>query len=113
MTDCLFCRIAAGDIPADVLSSDDRVLAFRDINPQAELHVLVIPRVHYATAAEVATADPTLLGAMVSAAAAVAAEQLGEGTGYRLVFNTGADAGQTVFHAHLHLLAGRHLRAMA
>jgi histidine triad (HIT) family protein len=113
MTDCLFCKIVAGEIPASVVHSDDRLIAFTDINPQAEVHILVVPREHYANVADVAAADPALVGAMVSAAGTIAAEQSGPDAGYRLVFNTGADAGQTVFHAHLHLLAGRHLRAMA
>jgi histidine triad (HIT) family protein len=113
MTDCVFCKIVAGEIPATVVHSDHRVIAFEDINPQAEVHILVVPREHYPNVAEVAAADPALVGAMVSAAAVIAAERAGPDAGYRLVFNTGADAGQTVFHAHLHLLAGKGLRAMA
>jgi len=113
MTECPFCRIVAGDIPAAVVYRDDSVLAFRDISPQAPVHVLVIPRRHYADIAEVAAADPGLVGAMVARAAAVAADLTPAGAGHRLIFNTGADAGQTVFHAHLHLLAGATLgRAM-
>ncbi len=111
MTDCLFCKIAIGEIPATVVRSDDRLMAFRDLNPQAPTHVLVIPREHYADAAEVAAADPALIGAMITAARMIAAEEVGEDSGYRLVFNTGSDAGQTIFHAHLHLLAGARLAA--
>lgn len=106
MADCVFCAIASGDLPAQIVFSDDRLVAFRDQQPQAPLHVLLIPRLHRPNAAELAAADPALIGELVSAAHSVAmAEGRGE-SGYRLVFNTGADAGQTVFHAHLHLLAG-------
>lgn len=108
MADCPFCMIAAGTIPADVVHSDDQVVAFRDINPQAPVHVLVIPRDHHANSGELAASDPALLGTLVAAATRVAAdEQLT--AGYRLVINTGGDGGQTVDHVHLHLLGGRHL----
>jgi histidine triad (HIT) family protein len=105
--DCLFCRIIAGQIPATVVKESERTLAFRDINPQAPTHVLVIPRDHHPTVTEVAVADPPLLAEIVETAAAVAAD---EGlTDYRLVFNTGAGAGQSVFHVHGHVLGGRPL----
>ena len=110
MEQCLFCRIADGDIPADVVFSDERVVAFRDISPQAPLHVLVIPRMHCRDAAELAAADPALVGALVVAAHRIALDDGTADAGYRMVFNTGADAGQTVFHAHLHLLGGEPLR---
>jgi histidine triad (HIT) family protein len=110
MTDCLFCKIAAGEIPATVVYSDAQVVGFRDINPQAPVHVLVIPRAHFATVAELAAADPALVGSLVSAAEKVAAAEGSVEAGYRLIFNTGPNAGQTVFHAHLHLLAGKELR---
>ncbi|MET3803912.1 histidine triad (HIT) family protein [Nakamurella sp. UYEF19] len=110
MAECLFCMIVAGKIPATLVHTDDEVVAFRDINPQAPVHVLVVPRAHYANVGEVAAADPALVGALVSAAKSIAAAEGHEGSGYRLIFNTGADAGQTVFHAHLHLLAGTGLR---
>jgi histidine triad (HIT) family protein len=103
--DCLFCKIVAGDIPADVVASTDAAVAFRDINPQAPTHVLVIPRSHHATAAELASAEPDTLAHLVDVAARVAAGDDVED--YRLVFNTGAGVGQTVFHAHLHVLGGR------
>jgi histidine triad (HIT) family protein len=103
--DCLFCKIVVGDIPADVVQSTDRAVAFRDINPQAPTHVLVIPRSHHANAAELAAAEPDAVAHLVEVAAAVAAEDGVED--YRLVFNTGAGVGQTVFHTHLHLLGGR------
>jgi histidine triad (HIT) family protein len=111
MTDCLFCKIAAGEIPAMTVYSDEQLVAFRDINPQAPLHVLVIPRVHFENIAEVAAVDPGLVGALVTAARNIAVEQGAGESGYRLIFNTGPDAGQTVFHAHLHLLAGKGLRS--
>lgn len=104
---CLFCGIVAGDIDADVVHVTDRTVAFRDLHPQAPTHVLVVPRDHYANAAELAAGDPQASAELVSTAAAVATA---EGhTDYRLVFNTGAEAGQSVFHTHVHLLAGRPL----
>ncbi len=104
--DCLFCKIVAGDIPAEVVHESETVLAFRDLNPQAPTHVLVVPRSHHANAAELAAAEPGSVADLVSAAAKVADDE-GLGDQYRLVFNTGADSGQTVFHTHLHLLGGR------
>ena len=104
--DCLFCRIVAGEIPATIVHEGPRTLAFRDLNPQAPTHVLVIPKSHYATAAELADADPGYAGEVLSAAAEVARLE-GLGTGYRLVANTGDDAGQTVHHLHVHVLGGR------
>jgi histidine triad (HIT) family protein len=106
MADCLFCRILAGEIPATVVHETERTLAFRDIAPQAPTHVLVIPRDHHRDAAAVAAADPALLAELVTAAGEVAAAEGIAGRGYRLVFNNGAEAGQTVFHAHLHVLGG-------
>ncbi len=108
--DCLFCRIVAGEIPATVVRETERTLAFRDIAPQAPTHVLVVPKAHYPDAASLAAADPALAGALLAEAGRVAedekvAESAG-GAGYRLIFNTGAGAGQTVFHAHVHLLGG-------
>jgi len=105
-TDCLFCKIVAGEIPADRVHETETTLAFRDIEPQAPTHVLVIPKSHHANAAELAVAEPQSYLDLVHTAAAVAkAEGLDEG--YRMVFNTGAAAHQTVFHAHLHVLGGR------
>jgi histidine triad (HIT) family protein len=114
VTDCLFCRMVAGEIPADVVLETDRVLAFRDLNPQAPTHVLVIPKDHYATAAELVDADPGLLGEVVAGAQTVALQEglVTEDTpepGYRLVTNTGPQAGQSVHHVHLHLLGGRRM----
>ena len=105
MEDCLFCRIVAGEVEADVVHETERTLAFRDINGQAPTHVLVVPREHHVNAAELAAADPATSAELVTAAAAVA-EAEGHDD-YRLVLNTGAGSGQTVFHTHLHVLAGR------
>ncbi|HEX5987996.1 MAG TPA: histidine triad nucleotide-binding protein [Nocardioides sp.] len=105
--DCLFCKIVAGDIPADVVHETDTTVAFRDIDPQAPTHVLVIPRAHHPNAAALASAEPMVLVDLVEAAAAVAKADGIDEDGYRLVFNTGASAHQTVFHAHLHVLGGR------
>ncbi|MGY1721061.1 histidine triad nucleotide-binding protein [Blastococcus sp. SYSU DS0552] len=114
MTDCLFCRMVAGEIPADVVHETDRVLAFRDINPQAPTHVLVIPKEHHATVGALVAADPALLGEVVAGAHAVATREGlvtdgGAAPGYRLVTNTGPQAGQSVHHVHLHVLGGRDL----
>ena len=105
MEDCLFCKIVAGDVDAEVVHVTERTVAFRDINAQAPLHVLVVPRDHYADAAECAAADPAVSAELVTTAAAVATAEGYDA--YRLVFNTGAAVGQTVFHTHLHVLAGR------
>ncbi|MBB5065336.1 histidine triad nucleotide-binding protein [Granulicella mallensis] len=108
MTDCLFCKIAAGIIPVKRLHEDEQVLAFPDINPQAPVHVLVIPKRHLASHAHATTEDAAMLGQLLSAAGEVAQAQ-GLENGYRLVINTGPDGGQTVDHLHVHLLGGRHL----
>ena len=107
--DCLFCKIVVGDVPAEIVRADETTVAFRDINPQAPTHVLVVPRSHYANAAELAHHEPSGLADVLRAAADVA-EREGVAEGYRAVFNTGAAAGQTVFHAHLHVLGGRSLQ---
>lgn len=104
--DCLFCKIVSGDIPASVVHESEHSVAFRDVDPQAPTHVLVIPRRHVATIAELATAAPDELVDALQAVAAVAAQE-GLGSGYRTVYNTGADAQQSVLHAHLHVLGGR------
>ena len=105
---CLFCRVVAGEVPAEIVREDADTVAFRDIDPKAPVHVLVVPRAHHPAAAAVLAADGALLASMFSAAVAVA-ESEGLDGGYRMVFNTGPDAGQSVPHAHLHLLGGRHL----
>jgi histidine triad (HIT) family protein len=105
--DCLFCGIAAGEIPATIVSANPRTVAFRDINPQAPVHVLVISRDHHPNVAELAAADDGLLADLVAHARDVAiAEGIADG-GYRIVFNTGPEAGQTVGHVHAHVLGGR------
>lgn len=109
MSECLFCRIAAGDIPATIVYQDDAVVAFRDITPQAPMHVLIIPRRHVETLNDLREGDDALIGRLVRTAASIAEEHGHAAGGYRTVFNCNADAGQTVFHVHLHLLAGRRL----
>ena len=107
MSDCLFCKIVAGQIPGAIVYQDDRVVAFKDINPQAPMHVLVVPRRHIATLNDLAPEEDGLVGEMVRRAAALAKEHGHADRGYRTVFNCHADAGQTVFHIHLHVLGGR------
>lgn len=102
----MFCKIVAGEIPADVVHSTERTLAFRDISPKAPVHVLVIPKAHYANVAELAKADPGLAGEVLASAAAVAEQEGLLQQGFRVVFNTGESMGQTVFHAHAHVLGG-------
>ena len=109
MTDCLFCRIVRKEIPASVVYEDNDVLVFNDINPQAPLHALVIPKRHIATLNDLSPQDDAVVGQMVRRAAAVAGDKGYAARGFRTVFNTNAEAGQTVFHIHLHLLAGRGL----
>jgi len=106
---CLFCRIVAGEIPAKKIFEDQDVVAFDDINPQAPMHVLVVPRTHVATLNDLGDDHDRLVGVMVRRAAAIAAERGHAGRGFRTVFNCNADAGQTVFHLHLHVLGGRAL----
>jgi histidine triad (HIT) family protein len=102
---CLFCRIIAGELPATIVYRDDDVLAFRDVNPQAPTHILVIPTRHIASIADTQDSEAELLGRLITVANHIAqAEKL---SGYRLVVNTGAEAGQSVFHLHVHLLGGR------
>ncbi|HEY2434290.1 MAG TPA: histidine triad nucleotide-binding protein [Vicinamibacterales bacterium] len=108
-SDCLFCKIVAGTIPAPKVYEDDEVIVISDINPQAPLHALVIPRRHIATLNALTSDDDALVGAMHRAAARVARDKGFAERGFRTVFNTNAEAGQTVFHIHLHLLAGRGL----
>lgn len=108
MADCLFCAIVVGDVPAQRVAETARALAFRDINPQAPTHVLVIPKDHYPDLAALAAADG-LLDEVAALAHKVTEDEGVSETGYRVVFNTGAQAGQTVFHAHAHVLGGRPL----
>ncbi len=108
--ECLFCRIAAGTVPVTRVYDDADCMAFADINPQAPVHVLVIPKRHVASAAEVTAADALGMGLLLVAAAEVARLQGLEEEGYRLVINTGRDGGQTVGHLHVHVLGGRPMR---
>jgi histidine triad (HIT) family protein len=109
---CLFCRIVAGEIPADVVHESARVLAFRDITPKAPVHVLVIPKDHHENAAALAGADPGLAGEVLQVAGAVAEKEGVAESGYRLIFNSGPDSGQEVFHVHAHVLGGQPLGAL-
>jgi histidine triad (HIT) family protein len=108
--DCLFCRIVAHEVPSTVVTETTRSFAFRDISPAAPTHVLVVPKAHYPDATTLATADPAGLADLIITADAVAALEGLTERGYRVVINTGRDAGQTVFHAHAHVLGGRDLR---
>jgi histidine triad (HIT) family protein len=104
---CLFCKIVAGEIPSKRVHEDDDLVAFEDINPQAPVHVLVIPKRHIATLNDLAAGDDGLVGEMVRRAASIAKDRGYAERGYRTVLNCNSDAGQTVFHIHLHLVAGR------
>jgi histidine triad (HIT) family protein len=104
---CLFCRIIANEIPSSRVFEDDELLAFDDINPQAPMHVLIVPKKHIATANDLSAPDDALVGRMIRRAAAIAKERGYDSSGYRTVFNCNAQAGQTVFHLHLHVLGGR------
>ena len=108
-SDCLFCRIVSGDVPADVVYESDEAIAFRDINPQAPTHVLVIPRKHIATINDLEDGDAGLVGSLYRAAKAIAAAEGIADAGYRAVMNCNEGAGQSVFHIHLHVLGGRAL----
>jgi histidine triad (HIT) family protein len=107
--DCIFCRVAAGEIEAQLVREDDDTVAFRDINPQAPTHVLIIPRRHIAAVSALEATDAAIVGKLFLAAGQVAREEGVETGGYRLVVNNGVDAGQSVDHIHLHLLGGRRL----
>ena len=110
MTDCLFCKIVNREIPGSIVYEDDRVLAFNDINPQAPTHVLLVPKRHIASLNDLAPGDDQIVGELARRAAAIAKERGIATGGYRTVFNTNRDAGQTVFHIHLHLLGGRSMQ---
>jgi len=111
--DCIFCKIVAGQIPADLVHSDDSVIAFDDLNPVAPTHVLVVPREHVAALADTGDASGALLGQLLRVASKVAVERGIAGRGYRLVINQGPEAGQVIDHLHLHLIGGRVMGAMA
>jgi histidine triad (HIT) family protein len=112
VTDCLFCRIVAGEIPADVVYETDATLAFRDVAPKAPVHVLVIPKAHFPDVAALAGAQPGLAGEVLASAAEVARAAGLTGDGYRTIFNTGRYGGQEVFHVHAHVVGGAPLGPM-
>ena len=109
MSDCLFCKIIAGEIPGAIVHQDETLVAFKDINPQAPLHVLIVPKQHIASLNDLSPEHDALVGSMLRLASTLARERGYHERGYRTVFNTNREAGQTVFHIHLHLLAGRAL----
>lgn len=108
--DCLFCKIVAREIPATIIHEDEQVIAFRDVNPQAPTHALIIPRRHIATLNDLQGSDSVLIGHMLFTATQIARTEGIEDSGYRVVMNCNEDGGQTVFHIHLHLLGGRAMR---
>ena len=111
MTDCLFCKILSGDVPADVVYEDEYVLAFKDIYPKAPFHVFIIPKKHIATLNDLEDEDTSLAGQLFSAAKVIAAEQGFADDGYRMMMNCGEGGGQIIFHLHLHLMAGTTFKA--
>lgn len=106
MNDCIFCKIASGEVSSKAVYRDEHIIAIEDLNPQAPTHALVIPIAHYATISDLTDADPALAGRLIATASRLGRERGGAG-GFRLVVNTGADGGQTVGHVHVHVLAGR------
>lgn len=110
MSDCLFCKIVNGDIPADVVHESPGVIAFRDISPKAPTHILIIPREHISTVNDLQPAQESIVGSLFTAAKTIAADEGLADAGYRLVMNCQEGAGQSVFHIHLHLLGGRPMR---
>jgi histidine triad (HIT) family protein len=107
MSDCLFCKIRDGDIPGDIVYEDEDVLAFNDVNPQAPVHILIIPKKHIPTINDAGAGDAAMLGQLALTAKKIARDKGVSEDGYRLVFNCNRGAGQTVFHIHMHLIAGR------
>ncbi len=110
MSDCIFCKIVKGEIPSAKVYSDEQVIAFRDIHPVAPTHILIVPNKHIASINELESGDEQLMGRLIFVAKQIAAQEGIAHDGYRLVFNTGAHAGQVVFHVHLHLIGGKPLR---
>lgn len=110
MSDCLFCKIRDGEIQGDIVYEDDDVLAFNDVNPQAPIHVLIIPKRHISTTNDLNDADEAIMGKLFSVAKTIASQRGVSDDGYRMVVNCNQKAGQTVFHIHMHLLAGRVMR---
>jgi histidine triad (HIT) family protein len=109
MSDCLFCGIVEGKVKANLVYQDDSIVAFKDIAPKAPVHILIIPRRHLVSVSDIAEADRVLIGQIFQVAARLAREQGVADDGYRVVVNSGADAGQSVFHLHFHLLGGRQM----
>ena len=109
MSDCLFCGIVEGKVKANVVYQDDAAVAFKDIGPKAPVHILIVPRKHIASVSDIAEQDRALIGQIFQVAAKLAREQGIADSGYRVVVNSGADAGQSVFHLHYHLLGGRQM----
>ena len=110
MTDCIFCKILAGEIPSDQVYKDDQVTAFRDINPVAPIHVLIIPNQHIESVNDLVPENEALVGHLFTVAKQIAADEGISESGYRLIINTGPDGGQVVFHLHLHLIGGQRMR---
>jgi len=110
--ECIFCRIISGDIPSDIVYQDEETIAFRDINPQAPVHLLIVPKYHIPSLAEIGAHQKQLLGHLIHVANELAVMEGVSAKGYRLVINSGTDAGQEVPHLHLHLLGGRQLKEM-
>ena len=106
MPDCIFCKIASGEIPAEKIYEDDTVIAFSDINPVAPVHVVIIPKRHFSTTLDMSEEAPELFGSMMKASSAVARKKGIAESGFRLILNTNADGGQEVFHVHMHLMGG-------
>lgn len=107
MSECIFCRIIEGEVPSEVVYTDDEVAAFRDVNPQAPVHILIVPRSHMPRISDVGVDDYRLMGKLIGVANRLAKDEGVAESGYRLIFNCNRDAGQGVFHLHLHLLGGR------
>ena len=112
MSDCIFCRIANGEIPAELIYESEDVVAFPDLSPQAPVHVLIIPRRHFATTLELSDEAPELFGAMLKASSEVARKKGVDKSGFRLILNTNADGGQELFHVHMHLMGGEPIGSM-
>lgn len=109
MSDCIFCKIAGGEIPADFIYESEDVVAFADVSPQAPVHVVIIPRRHIATTMEMSDEAPELFGSMLKASTKVARKKRVDKSGFRLILNTNADAGQEIFHVHMHLMGGEQI----
>jgi histidine triad (HIT) family protein len=110
MDDCIFCKIIAGEAPGEIVYADERATAFHDIHPVAPIHILIVPNQHIASVNELSEGDEPLIGHLFSIARQIAQEKAIDGSGYRLIMNTGRNAGQAVFHIHLHLIGGQRMR---